>query len=164
MNITLIGMPGVGKTTLGKELAKKLNYDFIDVDDIIEKKAKLKLQQIITRFGDNEFLKIEEKCVLELGEPDNCIISTGGSIVYSAEAMKFLKKISVVIFLDDSLKNINNRISNRSTRGIIGLKKKGLEALFNERAPLYKKYADITVKMPEDFNINRVVKNIVDSI
>jgi len=164
MNITLIGMPGVGKSVIGKELAKRLNYRFLDIDEIIEKKTKLKLQQIIDNFGDDKFLETEEKTILELGKFDNCIISPGGSVVYSAEAMKFLKKNSVVVFLDFSLKSIKNRISNFSTRGIVGLKKKGLEALFNERVTLYKKYADITVKMSEDFDINGAVRNIIHKI
>jgi len=164
MNITLTGMPGVGKSVIGKELAKRLNYKFLDIDKIIEKKTKLNLQQIIDKFGDDKFLEIEEKTILELGKFDNCIISPGGSIIYSAEAMKFLKKNSVVVFLDFSLKSIKNRISNLPTRGIVGLKKKGLEALFNERMTLYKKYADITVKMSEDFDINGAVKNIIHKI
>jgi len=164
MNVTLIGMPGVGKSVIGKELAKRLNYKFLDIDKIIEKKTKLNLQQIIDKFGDNKFLEIEEKTILELGKFDNCIISPGGSIIYSAEAMKFLKKNSVVVFLDFSFKSIKNRISNLFTRGIVGLKKKGLEALFNERMTLYKKYADITVKMSEDFDINDAVKNIIHKI
>lgn len=158
--VTLIGMAGVGKSVIGKELAKRLNYTFLDVDKIIEEKTKLKLQQIIDKFGEDKFLNIEEKTILELGKFDNCIISPGGSVVYSVEAMKFLKKNSVIIFLDLPLKSIKNQISNISTRGIVGLKKKGLEALFNERVILYKKYADITIKGSKDFDINDVVKII----
>ena len=82
MNITLIGMAGVGKSVTGKELAKRLDYGFIDIDEIIEKKANLKLQQIIDDLGDDKFLAIEERTVLGLDKLENCIISPGGSVIY----------------------------------------------------------------------------------
>lgn len=164
MNITLIGMPGVGKSYIGKELAKRLDYEFIDVDEVIEEKTKTKLQDIIDNLGDEEILKIEEGCVLELGGCDNHIISPGGSIVYSPEAMEFLKKTSVVVYLKDSLESIQKRLTNQETRGIVGLKEKGLKALFDERTALYEKYADITVQIREDFNANEVVNNILQEI
>src|SRR3989344_5472152 len=106
MNITLIGMPGVGKTLIGKELAKKLDYNFIDVDEIMEKNSGFKLQRIIDLFGEDEFLKTEEKTVLELGELDRAVISPGGSVVYCEKAMKFLKRTSKVVFLNASFETI----------------------------------------------------------
>ena len=164
MNIALIGMSGVGKSIIGKELAKKLNYKFLDIDEVIEKKTKLKLQQIIDNFGDKELLKIEEKTILELDELDRYIISPGGSIIYSEKAMEFLKKNSIVIFLNASLESIKKRVLDFSNRGIIGLKKKGLEMLFIERQSLNEKYADIIMKMPEEFDIKSIVKNIINKI
>jgi len=168
MNITLVGMPGVGKSIIGRELAKKLNYRFLDIDEIIEKRTKLKLQKILDDFGDDKFLEIEEKTILELNKFNNYIISPGGSVVYSQRAMKFLKKKSIIIFLDISFKLIKEYLLNLSKslskRGIVGLKNKGLETLFKERLPLYKKYADITVKITEDFNINTIIKNIYDKV
>ena len=164
MNITLIGMSNSGKSTVGKELAKRLNYKFIDTDKIIEEMLSLKLQQIVNDFGEDEFLEIEEQTVLKLGKLDNCVISPGGSIVYSIDAMRFLKKNSVVVFLNASFESINKRISDQPMRGIIGLKKKGLKALFDERLPIYEKYADITIEMPADFNIDAVIKNIIQNM
>ena len=164
MNITLIGMAGVGKSALGEELAKRLNYKFLDIDELIEEKTKLKLQEIIDSSGEDEFLKIEEKAVLALGELDRCVISPGGSVVYSKAAMGFLKKNSIVVFLDAPFESINARITNRAIRGIVGLKRKNLKAIFEERLPLYKKYADITIEMPADFNINVTIGNIVQGV
>lgn len=165
MNITLIGMPNAGKSIIGKELARRLNCKFIDIDEIIEEKLNLKLQQIVNDFGEDGFLEIEEQTVLKLGKLDNCVISPGGSIVYSIKAMEFLKRNSVVVFLNASFENINKRISNQPMmRGIIGLKKKGLKALFDERLPIYEKYADISIEMPADFNRDVVIKDIIQKI
>lgn len=164
MNITLIGMPNAGKSIIGKELAKRLNYKFIDTDKIIEEKLNLKLQQIVAEFEEHGFLEIEEQTVLKLGKLDNCVISPGGSIVYSIKAMGFLKRNSVVVFLNASFESINKRISNQPMRRIIGLKRKGLKALFDERLPIYEKYADITIEMPEDLNIDAVIKEIIQKI
>lgn len=160
MNITLIGMAGVGKSVIGKELAKKLLYRFIDIDELIEKKLNLKLQEIIDQWGEERFLKIEEQTILKLGKLDHSVISPGGSVIYSEEAMEFLKKNSVVVFLNAPLESIEKRIPDRSTRGIIGLKTKNLKGLFYERLSLYKKYADNTIEISEDFDIDTVVKEI----
>ena len=159
-NITLIGMAGAGKSVLGKQLAERLHYQFVDIDELIEEQIGLKLQQIIDKFGDEKFLTIEEKAVLDLGSIEHCIISPGGSIVYSKAAMTFLKSISKVILLDASYKNIESRISDLDTRGIVGLKAKGLKKLYEERAPLYKKYADVIVNVSDDLNMDTFLKKI----
>jgi len=124
----------------------------------------LKLQKIIDKVGNEEFLKIEEKSILEIGNIDDCIISPGGSVIYSKEAMKLLKKNSIVIFLNASLESIKKRVSDFSNRGIVGLKEKGLEMLFIERQSLNEKYADIIIQMPEKFDKDSIVKNIINKI
>ena len=164
MNITLIGMAGVGKSLIGRALAKRLHYKFFDTDKIIEKNTKLRLQTIIDKLGEDKFLEIEEHAILKLDLGDRCILSPGGSVVYSKGAMKFLKKHTTVVFLKASFKNINNWISNKSERGIIGLKKEGLRKLFKERLPLYEKYADAIVRLPQDYNINCVVDSIINKL
>ncbi len=166
MNITLIGMAGVGKSSVGKKLAKKLNYKFLDIDKIIEKRTKLRLQQIIDNFGEDRLLKIEEEMILGLGELNNCIISPGGSAIYSTKAMEALKKKSVIVFLNTPFKNIERVITEREkkTRGIVGLKKKSLKALFNERLVLYRKYADVVVEISERFNAKFIIKDIIQKI
>ncbi|MCK5476537.1 MAG: shikimate kinase [Candidatus Aenigmarchaeota archaeon] len=161
MNITLIGMAGVGKSFIGKKVAKKLNYDFIDVDELIEKNTNLKLQQIIDKFGERYFLKIETKTIMDLADITNSVISPGGSIVYSKSAMKFLKEKSFVVYLEDSFENINKRVKNHERRGIVGLKNKGFEVLFNERKRVYEEYADVTIKMRNYSNPESIVNIVV---
>jgi shikimate kinase len=163
MNITLIGMSGVGKSLVGKELSKNIKCNFIDIDETIEKKHNLKLQKIIEKFGKKKFLKLEENAVLEIGKTDNLVISTGGSVVYSEKAMNFLKAISKIVFLDAPLNDIKNRIPDFSKRGIVGLEN-GLEKLFDERHQLYEKYADMTIKVPRKFDLNIIMKNIIENL
>ncbi|MFH1255882.1 MAG: shikimate kinase [Candidatus Diapherotrites archaeon] len=163
MNITLIGMPGSGKSVIGKELAELLGYRFIDSDRTIEEKTGMKLQQIIDKFGYEKFIKIEEAAVIGCVKKNNCecVFSPGGSVVYCAKAMDSLRKNSLIVFLDAPFKSIYSRTENRDTRGIVGLKNKSLEELFDERLALYKKYAGLTVKVPADFNKEQVVKKII---
>lgn len=149
MNITLIGMAGVGKSAIGKILAKQFNYKFIDTDKVIEEIMGLRLQQIIDKLGESAFLEVEEKAILRLKFKLNgrCVIATGGSAVYSKKAMKFLKENSKIIFLNTSFKNINHWLINKNTRGIIHLEKEGLRDIFKERLPLYKIHADMTINL-----------------
>ncbi|MFH0748358.1 MAG: shikimate kinase [Candidatus Bathyarchaeota archaeon] len=102
MNIVLIGMSGSGKSLIGRKIAMKLNYEFIDVDDIIQRKTQMDLQGYINKFGDEEFLKFEEKTILDL-DVQNCVIAPGGRIIYSQKAINPLKRNSIIIFLDLSL-------------------------------------------------------------
>jgi shikimate kinase len=163
MNITLIGMSGVGKSRVGKELSKTIKCNFIDIDEIIERKYNSKLQDLVYKLGKKEFLKLEERTVLELGKPDNLVISTGGSVVYSEKAMNFLKTISKIVFLDAPLTDIKSHIPDFSKRGIVGLEN-GLEKLFDERCKLYKKYADVTIKMPKKLELNIIIRNIIENL
>ena len=142
-NITLIGMAGAGKSAIGKELAAMLSYRFVDIDEIIEEEAGLKLQQILDDSGEDKFLDIEERTILELGKVDKCVISPGGSVVYSAKAMKFLKENSVVLFLNAPFESIEKRLTNKEVRGIVGFKKRTLNTLHKERLILYRTYKDI---------------------
>jgi shikimate kinase len=163
MNITLIGMSGVGKSLVGKELSKIMKCNFIDIDEIIERKYNSKLQELVEKMDKNEFLKLEERAILEIGKPDNLVISTGGSLIYSEKAMNFLKTISKIVFLDAPLIDIKSHTPDFSKRGIVGLEN-GLENLFYERRKLYKKYADITIKMPKKLDLNIILRNIIKSL
>jgi shikimate kinase len=161
MNITLVGMAGVGKSAIGRELAKRMNYRYVDTDAQIEEKTKLTLQRILDDFGDDKFTEIEERVVLELGKVDGHIISPGGSVVYSEKAMRFLKENSVVVFLNAPFEGIQKRLANTQMRGIVGLKKKSLRSLFDERLILYKRYADVQIDTSEETDISSVVEEIV---
>lgn len=158
MNIVLIGMPGSGKSSIGKKLAMKLNYEFMDIDDLIERETQMDLQDYIDRFGDEEFLNIEEKTVLDL-DVQNCVIAPGGSIVYSQKAISHLKRSSLIIFLDLSFEALKSRIKDLSKRGIVYLKRKSYEELFYERRVLCQKYSDITLEI-DDLTMEQVVERI----
>ena len=166
MNITLIGMSGVGKSGIGKELSNRVGYNFIDIDEIIEKSSGKKLQEMIDELGNEKFLKTEEKAILGIGRIENSVISPGGSAIYSEMAMSFLKSISKIVFLDATLEEIEKRNLDFSKRGIVGLEK-GLEKLLDERLPLYRKYADITIDLKNGYSydsvVNRIVKDVIFS-
>jgi len=139
MNITLIGMPGAGKSLVGKAVASRLHFRFIDTDELIQQHTGLSIGENLARLGDDGFIQLEEHVVLLLGDFDNCVVSPGGSVVYSRKAMNFLKQRSVVIFLHVPLEVIVDRVGPQ--RGVVRLRGKTLEDLYHERFPLYENYA-----------------------
>lgn len=144
MNIVLIGMPGAGKSTIGVILAKALGMNFIDTDILIQQAEGRLLQDIIDTRGIEEFIKLEENAILDIGV-GNCVIATGGSAVYSTAAVRHLKKEGIFVYLKLPYDVIAKRIKNVTTRGIVMNKGQNLMDLFEDRTPLYEKYADITV-------------------
>ena len=143
-NLTLIGMPGAGKSVVGAIAAEKLSLQFVDTDDLIESSQDKTLQQIIDQSGLEVFRQIEEQVILDV-DLESHVISTGGSVPYSERAMQHLKTISTVCFLFASFEEINRRIPNLATRGIAMRKDQTLLDLFHERQEIYQKYADLTV-------------------
>jgi shikimate kinase len=143
-NVVLIGMPGSGKSTVGKLLSRMLRFEFIDCDAYIEQQEGVHLQQILDEKGAEEFKRIERTRLSELRLRDY-VIAPGGSVVYYFEVIQFLKETSIFVFLKVSLDELQRRIKNIATRGIIGLETKTFSQLFNERMPLYLKYADIVI-------------------
>jgi len=144
--LTLIGMPGSGKSAVGRIIARRLGWTFVDTDTCIEERQGLPLQALINRVGERAFLKIEEETVLELELPERAVISTGGSVVYSEPAMRQLAALSTVVFLDVTIEAIRDHIRSEAPRGIIGLSAAGgLEELLQERLPLYRRHAGATV-------------------
>ena len=148
-NITLIGMPGSGKSTLGALLAERLGYRFIDGDAIIESSGR-PLQDIIDRDGEEEFLRIEEAELLKLAGQAQ-VFAPGGSCVLSPPAMEHLRELSLVVFLDLSLALLETRLGTdaMARRGIVGLRWMDLEQLYEVRRPLYLKYAHIRVSLDD---------------
>ena len=147
-NLTLIGMPGAGKSTVGIILAKNLGLGFIDTDVLIQINQQKTLQQILDETDHLNLRAIEEKEILKLNI-ENHVIATGGSAAYSDKAMAHLVSISKIIFLEARFKEIKKRIHNFDTRGIAKNKGQTFEDLFRERQLLYKKYAEITVNCNE---------------
>ena len=143
-NIILIGMPGAGKSTIGVLLAKSLLMDFVDTDLLIQKKCSDSLCGIISSQGIEKFLKIENDVICE-NEFKNCVVATGGSAVYGEEAMKKLRANGTAVYLKLEPDELERRINNIHTRGIAMKEGTSIAELYEERAPLYEKYADITV-------------------
>ena len=143
-NITLIGMPGSGKSTIGVLLAKRLGYSFVDVDIVIQEQEKRLLKEIIAEEGDDGFLEIENRVNREL-LVSHSVIAPGGSVIYGREAMEHLKDISIVIYLKLSYENLRERLGNLVDRGVVLKNGMTLKDLYNERIPYYEKYADITI-------------------
>ena len=143
-NIVLIGMPGVGKSTVGVILAKILAYHFLDSDLVIQEREKRRLHQIIREEGTEGFLKIENE-VNESLDVERTVIATGGSAVYGREAMEHLKKIGEIVYLKADYATISRRLGNFEKRGIALKPGQTLKDLYNERCALYEKYADVIV-------------------
>lgn len=143
-NIIFIGMPAVGKSTVGVVVAKRLGYEFIDTDLLIQKQEKKLLREIIEEKGIEGFWAIENQVNRDL-KVENAVISPGGSVVYCEEAMEHFKKIGTIIYLHASFESISKRLGNPKKRGVTLKEGQTLKELYDERVKLFEKYADITV-------------------
>lgn len=143
-NVILIGMPGVGKSTIGVMLAKKLGYEFVDSDLLIQSREKRLLKEIIAEEGLDGFLEIEADVNASV-DIENVVLATGGSVVYKERAMNHLKEIGTVVYLKVSYEELKKRLGNLKDRGVALKSGQTLKDLCDERCPLYEKYADIIV-------------------
>lgn len=163
-NIILIGMPGAGKSTLGVVLAKILNYSFIDADLLIQSQCDKTLQKIIDACGPDGFIEVENEVLCTLSA-DQSVIATGGSAVYSDEAMKHLSSIGTVVYLQVSLKELENRLGGLYERGVVMKDGIGmsLNALYEERIPLYEKYAEVIIDI-DGLSVRDAARQLVDKL
>lgn len=161
-NIVLIGMPGVGKSTVGVLLAKALGRYFVDTDVYMQAIQGRSLQEMIDRNGLTWFLEAEEDYVLCLDET-NAVIATGGSVVYSKTAMHYLATRGVVIHLDLPVAQIEERLRNLRTRGVVMEQGQTIRSLYAQRQPLYERYAQITIACI-DKNHDQIVTGIVETL
>ena len=143
-NIILIGMPASGKSTVGVVLAKRLGYEFIDTDLLIQKQEQALLREIIAEKGEDGFLVIEDQVNADL-EAERSVIAPGGSVVYCENAMKHYKEIGTVVYLQTSYQTIKERIGDPKKRGVVLREGQTLKDLYEERRVLFEKYADVTI-------------------
>ena len=157
-NIVLIGMPGAGKSTVGVVLAKRLGMSFMDSDLVIQEQEGRTLHEIIEQQGTEGFLVIEDKVNAAIN-PQNTVIATGGSVVYGSNAMEHLSEIGTVCYLKLSYESIRDRLGDLAQRGVVLKDGQTLMDLYNERTPLYEKYAKLVIDC-ENKNIREVVGEI----
>ena len=143
-NIVLIGMPGVGKSTVGVVLAKALGYQFVDADLLIQEAEGKLLSELSEEHGTDGFIEIENRVNSQI-QTHRSVIATGGSVVYGKEAMEHLKSIGTVVYLKQNLRVLQRRLRNLKGRGVVLKEGQTLVDLYKERTVLYEKYADITV-------------------
>ena len=161
-NIVLIGMPGAGKSTMGVILAKTLGRSFIDTDIVAQETTGRLLQEMIDEEGTDAFLHTEEKTILSL-HCHHAVIATGGSVVFSEKAMEHLKKDGVVLYLKISFEEMERRLRNITTRGIVLAAGQSLHEMYTQRVPLYEKYADITIDC-SDGDFEKCIGNAIDEL
>jgi shikimate kinase len=161
-NIVLIGMPAVGKSTIGLLLAKRLGRYFLDTDVFIQAIVGKTLQQIIDADGLEKFCEIEAEHILCIDKTD-CVIATGGSAVYSDNAMKHLKENGIIIYLDLPLDMIKKRLTDLNIRGVVMSKGQTIDDLYKKRTPLYKKWADFTIDC-RNLTHEQVVDKIIEKL
>lgn len=143
-NIVLIGMPGVGKSTVGVILAKQLGLQFVDADLLIQQQEGRLLHEIITQEGVDGFLAIENRVNASI-DVRGAVISTGGSVVYGREAMEHLKRTGTVVYLKLPYHELECRLRNLKDRGVVLRGDQTLRDLYEERTPLYERYADLVI-------------------
>ena len=143
-NLIFIGMPAVGKSTVGIVVAKRLGMQFIDTDLLIQEQEGKLLREIIAEQGQEGFLKIENQ-VNAAVNPENAVISPGGSVIYGKEAMEHLGKIGTIVYLKISYEELQRRLGNLKDRGVVLREGQDLRGLYDERTPLYERYADMVI-------------------
>jgi len=158
-NIALIGMPAVGKSSVGSLLAEKLGLVFIDSDDLIQSGEQQTLAEIISTKGLSRFLEIEEKHIAGI-IPHRHVIATGGSAIYSQKAMEHLSKTCTIIYLFIDFQGLMHRLSDVTSRGVAIKPGKTVEDLYKERTPLYERYCHIKIDC-NSLSLEQVVEKAV---
>lgn len=163
-NVVLIGMPGAGKSTTGIVLAKILGKSFIDADLLIQNQCDKTLQKIIDAMGPDGFIEVENSILSDI-TAENSVIATGGSAVYSDEAMRHLAEIGKIVYLQISYESLRGRLGDLQERGVVlkGGMGMSLRELYDERQPLYEKYAGITVNV-DDLSITAAARKIASAL
>ena len=161
-NIVLIGLPGVGKSTVGVVLAKALGYNFVDADLVIQQQTGKLLCELIVEHGTEGFLEIEDEVNSRI-EGHKAVIATGGSAVYCANAMEHYKEIATVLYLSVSYETLEERLGDLKNRGVVLNDGQTLKDLYDERTAYYEKYADVTVN-EEGLSIRETIDAVKEKL
>ena len=161
-NVVLIGMPGAGKSTIGVVLAKNLGMSFMDSDLVIQEQEEKKLHELIDEHGLDGFLEIEGRVNASLN-PKSAVIATGGGVVYCEKAMEHLNQIATICYLQLSYESIEERLGDLEERGVVLREGQTLRSLYDERVPLYEKYANLVIDC-ENKNIREIVIELAKRI
>lgn len=161
-NIVLIGMPAAGKSTIGVILAKELNYHFIDSDLVIQEREERLLREIIAEDGLDRFIEIENEANCAI-ETERTVIATGGSVIYGKEAMEHFYNTCVIVYLKIGYESIKKRIGDPQKRGVVLRENQTLKDLYEERCPLYEKYAHLIVET-DNLDTGEIMQKIKNSL
>lgn len=161
-NIIFIGMPAVGKSTIGVVVAKRLGYKFIDTDILIQEEEGKLLKEIIAEKGIDGFLEVEDRINAKVNVKKT-VVSPGGSVVYCENAMKHYKEIGTVVYLKASFDTINKRLKNARKRGVVLREGQTLRTLYDERVVLFEKYADVTV-CEDRLSLEETIDEVMDAL
>ncbi len=161
-NLILIGMPGAGKSVIGKRLAERLGCTFLDLDDVIQSGEQKTLRELIEQFGFDQFLEIEADYSRNL-ECGATVVATGGSVVYRPDAMEAFAALGRILYLSVPLPELEQRLSDLRQRGVVIAEGRTVRDLYTERTPLYEQYADITVETGS-LGVNEVVDEILQKL
>lgn len=145
-NVILIGMPTSGKTTIGIHLSSAIGYGYIDSDSVIVARSGHNLRELIAQLGNDAYLDLEAKVNAEI-TASRCVIATGGSVIYRENGMRHLKQNGFVVYLKMSYEEMCRRLGDLVERGVVLKDGFTLRDMYNERLPLYEKYADITIEI-----------------
>lgn len=158
-NIILIGMPAVGKSTIGVVVAKRLGFEFVDTDLLIQKQEECLLKEIIKQRGIEGFLAVENQVNRDL-DMEHAVIAPGGSVVYCSEAMEHYKKIGMVVYLKAPFEIIEKRITDMQDRGVVLREGQTLRMLYDEREKLFEKYEDVTIE--EESSLEETIEKVLE--
>ncbi len=161
-NVIFIGMPAVGKSTVGVIVAKRLGYRFLDTDLLIQEQEGKLLKEIIAERGTEGFLEIEDRVNAGVST-ERSVISPGGSVVYCENAMKHYKEIGIVVYLKISFDIINSRLKNARNRGVVLKDGQTFRDLYNERTALFEKYADVTI-CEDHLSLEETVDKVMETL
>lgn len=161
-NLIFIGMPAVGKSTVGVVIAKRLGKKFIDTDLLIQEQEGKLLKDIIAEAGEDGFLKIENQVNCDVNV-ENAVISPGGSVVYCEEAMQHYKEIGTVVYLSASYQTIKRRIRSPKKRGVVLREGQTFRGLYDERVQLFEKYADIII-CEDGRRLEQTIEDVLEAV